>query len=269
MTPVLKILMVGDLFGKTGRELFARHIDAVREQYAIDATIVNGENSADGKGITPDIAAFFKKHNVAVVTTGNHVWDKKDIIPYMSESDFVLRPANYPDTCPGSGMTFFICKGYKVGVINVMGRLFMPVQLECPMIKAQALVREAREQTPLILVDMHAETTYEKICLAYMLDGTVSAVVGTHTHVQTADAQILPKGTAYLTDLGMGGSLNSMIGATKEPLLHKFLTQMPVKHSPATDAPYVLSGAVITIEAETGKALAIETVYVVDTEPLF
>lgn len=268
MSTVLKILLIGDLFGKTGREIFARHITKIRADYAVDATIVNGENSADGKGITPEIAQFFKKHDVAVVTTGNHVWDKKDIIPYMSEHDTVLRPANYPDECPGTGMTFFTCKGYTVGVINLMGRLFMPAQLDCPLQKAHELVQEARTQTPIILVDMHAETTYEKACLGFFLDGTVSAVVGTHTHVQTADARILPKGTAYLTDLGMGGSLNSMIGATKEPLIQKFLNQMPTRHGVATDAPYVLSGAVVTIDTVIGKALAIETVYIVDTEPL-
>lgn len=268
MSATLKILLIGDLFGKTGRDIFARHINTIRAEHTIDATIVNGENSADGKGITPEIAQFFKKHDVAVVTTGNHVWDKKDIIPYMSEHDTVLRPANYPDECPGTGMTFFTCKGYKVGVINLMGRTFMPMQLDCPLEKAQELVEEARKVTPIILVDMHAETTYEKACLGFFLDGKVSAVVGTHTHVQTADAKILPQGTAYLSDLGMGGSLNSMIGATKEPLIKKFLTQMPCRHGVATDAPYVLSGAVVTIDAVTGKALDIKTVYIVDSEPL-
>lgn len=268
MTGIIKILLLGDLFGKTGRDLFARHIDTLRKEHEIDAVIVNGENSADGKGITPDIATFFKNHGVSVVTTGNHIWDKKDIIPYMSEHDFVLRPANYPDECPGSGMTFFTCKGYQVGVINLMGRIFMGVHLDNHLQKAKELVAQAREITPIILIDMHAESHYEKICLAYFVDGTVSAVVGTHTHIQTADARILPEGTAYISDLGMGGSLNSMIGATKEPLIKKFLNQMPTRHGVASDAPYVLSGAVVTIDTQTGKALTIKTLYLVDEEAL-
>jgi len=259
MTPVLKILMVGDLFGKTGRELFARHIDAVREQYAIDATIVNGENSADGKGITPDIAAFFKKHNVAVVTTGNHVWDKKDIIPYMSESDFVLRPANYPDECPGSGMTFFVCKGYKVAVINVMGRLFMPVQLDCPVKKAQTLVEEAREQTPIILVDMHAETTSEKMAMGRYLDGRVAAVPGTHTHVPTADETIFPGGTAYISDVGMSGPYDSVIGMDKEIVIQKYTTGIPVRYQPAKQDAR-LSAVLLEVEESNGKAKSIRRI---------
>lgn len=268
MTDSIKVFLIGDLFGKTGRDVFARHISNLRKEHAIDAVIVNGENSADGKGITPDIANFFKDHGVSVVTTGNHVWDKKDIVPYMSEHDFVLRPANYPDECPGFGMTFFTCKGYQVGVINLMGRMFMGVHLDNHLEKAKDFIAQARKITPIILVDMHAESHYEKICLAYFIDGTVSAVVGTHTHVQTADARILPQGTAYISDLGMVGSLNSMIGATKEPLIKKFLNQMPTRHGVAIDAPYVLAGAFVTIDTQTGKAINIKTVYLVDKEPL-
>ena len=268
MSAILKILLIGDLFGKTGRSIFARHIKALQEKHAIDATIVNGENAADGKGITPDIVKFLQEHQVQVVTTGNHVWDKKDIISYMSEHDTVLRPANYPERCPGTGMTFFDCKGFTVGVINLMGRLFMPVQLDCPFEKAEQLLKESQAITPIMIVDFHAEVAAEKQALGYFLDGRVSVVVGTHTHVQTADAMILPKGTAYLTDLGMGGSLNSMIGAKKEALLYKLMTQMPVRHEVSSDAPYVLSGTVVAIDTITGKSLSIETVYIVDNEPL-
>ncbi len=264
----LRILMLGDLVGKTGRELFARHITALRTDYSLDAVIINGENCADGKGITPHIVKSLQEQGVDIITSGNHIYDKKEILPLLNEIDTVLRPANYPDACPGKGMTFFTCKGFQIAIINLMGRLFMPVHLNCPFKKALDLVAEAKKITPLILVDFHAETTAEKRALGFLLDGNVTAVVGTHTHVQTADAQMLPKGTAYISDLGMSGSLNSMIGAKKEPILHRFLTQMPVRHEVATDAPYVLSGVVVTIDEPTGKALSIETVYLIDNEAL-
>jgi len=268
MSTILRILMLGDLVGKTGRDMFARHIPALRADYSLDAVIVNGENCADGKGITPHIVKFLQDRGVDIITSGNHIYDKKEILPYLDEHDTVLRPANYPDACPGKGMTFFTCKGFQVAVMNFMGRLYMPSHPNCPFLKALELVEKAQKITPIMLVDFHAETTAEKIALATLLDGKVTAVVGTHTHVQTADAQILPKGTAYISDLGMSGSLNSMIGAKKEQIIHRFLTQMPVRHEVATDAPYVLSGVVISIDAFSGKALSIETVYVVDSETL-
>ncbi len=268
MSTIIRVLLMGDLFGKTGRSIFARHIRALQEKYSIDISIVNGENCADGKGITPEIAKFLQSYGVQVITTGNHVWDKKEIIPYMSEHDTVLRPANYPDKCPGTGMTFIQSKGFTVGIMNIMGRLFMPVQLDCPFAKVDKLLKESQTITPIMIVDFHAEVTAEKQAMGNYLDGRVSVVVGTHTHVQTADATVLPKGTAYLTDLGMGGSLNSMIGAKKEALLYKMTMQMPVRHEVSNEAPYVLSGAVVTINATTGKSLSIETVYIVDNEPL-
>lgn len=268
MSNVLQVLLLGDLVGKTGRDLFARHSATLRTTYSLDAIIINGENCADGKGITPSIVKFLQDNGVDIITSGNHIFDKKDIFSFLDEHDTVLRPANYPDACPGKGITFFTCKGFQIAVINVMGRLYMPVHLNCPFKKALELVEEARTITPFILLDFHAETTAEKRTLGALLDGKVSAVVGTHTHVQTADAQILPQGTAYISDLGMSGSLNSMIGAKKEQILHRFLTQMPVRHEVATDAPYVLSGVVVTLDSSTGKALSIETLYIVDEESL-
>jgi metallophosphoesterase (TIGR00282 family) len=268
MSTVLRILMLGDLVGKTGRDLFARHSATLRTTYSLDAIIINGENCADGKGITPSIVKFLQEHGVDIITSGNHIFDKKEIFPFLDEYETVLRPANYPDACPGKGITFFTCKGFQVAVMNIMGRLYMPVHLNCPFQKALELVQEAQKITPLILIDFHAETTAEKRALGALLDGTVSAVVGTHTHVQTADAQILPQGTAYISDLGMSGSLNSMIGAKKEQILHRFLTQMPVRHEVATDAPYVLSGVVVALDGTTGKALSIEPIYIVDEETL-
>ena len=265
---IVTILMLGDLYGKTGRDLFARHSATLKEKYSLDAIIVNGENSADGRGITPDIAQFFLKHGASVITTGNHIWAKKDIIPYLKEHDTVLRPANYPSECPGKGIAFFTCKGFVVAIINLMGRLAMPADLSCPFKKAEELVAYARTKTPIVLIDMHAETPYEKASLAYFLEGKASVVVGTHTHVQTADAHILPTGTAYMSDLGMSGSLHSMIGSKSHALIQKFITQMPTKTEVATDAPYVVSGAIVTIAADTGKAVSIEPLYLIDKQPL-
>jgi 2',3'-cyclic-nucleotide 2'-phosphodiesterase len=264
----LRILLLGDLVGKTGRLLFARHINDIRSSYKIDATIVNGENSSHGKGISPKVMAFFKEHNVDLVTSGNHIWDRREIIPYMHENNDLLRPANYPSKCPGKGIGFFECKGFTVAVINLMGRVFMKQDVDCPFRSAESLVQYAASKTPIILVDMHAETTAEKLGMGYFLEGKVSGVVGTHTHVQTNDARILPGGTAYISDLGMGGSLNSMIGIKKEAPLHTFLTQMPARHEVETEPPYVLSGVVIEIDPKTGTAEKIETIYKVDASPL-
>lgn len=265
---LLRIGMFGDIVGNTGRDIFARHIGALKNSYKLDGIIINGENSANGKGVTPQIVEFLKNLGVDVVTTGNHIWDKKDIISYIQNHDDIIRPANYPSTCPGKGFTIFTCKGHKVAVVNLMGRVFMRQQLDCPFKTADSLLTFIRSKTNIILVDMHAETTSEKLGIAYYLDGRVSGIVGTHTHVQTADQRVLPGGTAYITDLGMGGSLNSMIGLIKQPLINGFLDQMPVRHEVDTEPPYVVSGVVITIDTATGKATDIERIYKVDTEPL-
>lgn len=264
----VRILLIGDLVGRTGRELFARHINKIRQHYRVDATIVNGENSSRGKGISPKVMAFFKEHNVDLVTSGNHIWDRREIIPYFHENNDLLRPGNYPSSCPGKGIGFFECKGVTIAVINVMGRVFMRQHLECPFKTTESLVQYAASKTPIILVDVHAETTAEKLGLGYSFDGKVSALVGTHTHVQTNDARILPGGTAYITDLGMGGSLNSMIGVKKEAPITNFLTQMPVRHEVDTEPPYVLSGVVVEVDTKTGRALTIQTIYEVDTQDL-
>lgn len=262
--PTLKILFFGDLVGAPGRTVFQRHIEALKLQYRADAILVNGENSANGKGITPRIVRFFKHHGVNVVTTGNHIWQRKEIYPYLSENKDLLRPANFPAGCPGSGVTTFECQGYTIGVINLQGRVFMRELVNCPFRAAESAITYLQSRTNIILVDFHAETTSEKLGLAYYLDGKVSGFVGTHTHVQTADNRILPKGTAYITDLGMAGALNSMIGMKKEPLLHQMLTQMPVRFEVDTTPPFVLSGVCIEVDAQSGKALSIERIYIVD-----
>ncbi len=262
----IRILCVGDVVGATGRSILQKHLDRIRTQHKIDAVIVNGENSAQGKGITPDIAMFFKGLGVQVVTTGNHVWDKRDIIPYITVNKDLLRPANYPSETPGVGVTTFTVNGITVGVINLQGRVFMRELVDCPFRSAASILTYLHHRTNVIVVDFHAETTSEKMALAYYLDGKVSALVGTHTHVQTADERVLPGGTAYITDLGMVGSLNSMIGMKKEPIIQQFLTQMPTRYTVDTSAPGVLSGVWIEIDCSTGKAIKIERVRIVDND---
>lgn len=261
----LRILLLGDIVGAAGRAIFQKHIASLRSAYRINGLIVNGENSsADGRGITSRTARFFKHHHVDVITSGNHIWHYRDIYDYLAHNNDLLRPANYPGDCPGVGVTTFICDGVPVGVINVQGRVFMRDNLACPFREAQSLVQFLRTKTPIIIVDFHAEASSEKMGLGFFLDGSVSAVVGTHTHVQTADERILPKGTAFMTDLGMAGSLHSMIGMKKEPIIENFLTQMPVKFSVEMSNPMILCGAVIEIDRQTGKALSIERIRLQD-----
>ncbi len=269
MTQVLRVLMLGDSIGKTGRALFARHIQSLKTDYFVDAVIVNGENSADeGGGITPEIVAFFKKHGADVITSGNHIWDDKSILPYLKKNTDLIRPANFPASCPGVGMTFFTCKGFQVGVMNLMGRVFMQPVLDCPFMEAERLLKKAAEITPIMLVDFHAEATSEKLGLTYFLEGKVTAVVGTHTHTLTNDARILPGGTAYVTDLGMSGSLHSAIGFDAESFVQGFITAMGANPQVVTTPPYSMTGVIITIDPLTGKALAIEKLIKHDDQPL-
>lgn len=266
MKDAIRILLFGDIVGKSGRAIFQKHVDRLRTHYDAHAVIVNGENSARGRGITSRIARFFKHNNVDVITTGNHIWQQREIYSYMQQHTDVLRPANYPSECPGKGITTFNCKGYTVGVINLQGRVFMPDHLACPFKSADSLLTYLRHQTSIIIVDFHAEATSEKAGLGYYLDGRVSAVVGTHTHVQTSDERILPQGTAFITDLGMGGALDSMIGMKKQPIINKFLTQMPTKFEVETEGPMQLCGVCIEIDVTSGKAVSIERFRVIDAD---
>lgn len=261
----IRVLLLGDLTGAAGRAVFQKHIAHIRQQNNIDAVIVNGENSAsDGRGITSKIMRFFKHHHVDVVTSGNHIWAKREIYQYLQDNKDLLRPANFPGGCPGVGVTTFLCKDQLVGVINLQARTFMSQQVGCPFRAADSLLTYLKTKTPIVVVDFHGEATSEKMGLAYYLDGQVSVVVGTHTHVQTADERILPGGTAYITDLGMGGALNSMIGMKKEPIIHNLLTQMPVKFEVETQGTMVLSGVWVDINCTTGKAQHIERIRIID-----
>lgn len=260
----LRILIIGDVVGAPGQAIFQKYIPKLREELKIDAVIVNGENSAEGKGITPKIMHFFKHLGVNMVTSGNHIWQKKEIISYFSEQNDLLRPVNFASSCPGSGIGLFSTQGVTVGVINVQGRVFMKELIQCPLKAVESALTFLKSRTKIVIVDMHAEATAEKVAMALYFDGQVSAVVGTHTHIQTADERVLPLGTAYITDLGMCGALNSVIGVRKEPVIYNMLTQMPARFDVDTAPPYVLSGVWVDIEIATGKALAIERVRVVD-----
>lgn len=263
----MRVIIIGDVVGEPGRALFKRHIAALRSQYRADAVIVNGENSAQsGRGIKPNIVAFFKDLGVDVITSGNHIWHHKEIYTYLEQHNDLLRPANFPHGAPGTGVTIIPVGGHKLGVINLQGRVFMREMVADPLREAETILTYVRSQTNNIVIDFHAEATSEKLALAYSVDGKVSAVVGTHTHVQTADERILPGGTAYITDLGMTGTLNSMLGMQKEGIIRQFKTQMPTKFMVDTEStPYVLSGVCVSIDTATGLAHSVERIRIIDS----
>lgn len=259
MNNIINCLFIGDIIGRPGRHAVKEYIKSLVDKYAIDIVIANGENAAGGFGITPQIVEELLSSNIDVITSGNHIWDKKEIIDYIKDRKWLLRPANYPPNVPGSGSTIFkIKKGYNVGVVNLCGRVFMDT-LDCPFRVGKEIVESIREKTNIIIVDMHAEATSEKTAIAFYLDGRVSAVIGTHTHVQTADERILPNGTAFITDAGMTGSINSVIGIQKDIILQRFLTQMPKKFEVETK-DVELQGVVVSIDSKTGLAKNIERV---------
>lgn len=262
---VLRILCVGDVVGTLGQVMFQKHISDIRSHYAIDGVIVNGENSsAQGRGITPSIVKFLRANGADVITSGNHIWYKKEIYSYLQQYRDLLRPANFPSGAPGVGVTTFACKQEVVGVVNIQGRVFMRESVDDPFRTVESILTYLKDKTSTIIVDFHAETTSEKMAMGHFLDGKVSAVVGTHTHVQTADERILPGGTAFMTDLGMVGSLNGMLGMKKDPIVTSFLTQLPTQFVIDIVPPAVFCGVVITIDTKTGKAIGVTRVRVVD-----
>tara|TARA_B100001123_G_scaffold448753_1_gene611200 strand:- start:618 stop:1403 length:786 start_codon:yes stop_codon:yes gene_type:complete len=253
----LKILFVGDVYGKPGRRAAADIIPELKTSYNVDFCIVNGENAAGGFGITENIGRKFHAYGAHVITTGNHVWDQKEAMPYILAGDKILRPANYPPGTGGQGAGIFQSEmGVTVGVVCIQGRTNMR-PLDCPFRLGEEIVSNLRRQTPVIVVDFHAEATSEKIAYGWFLDGKVSAVLGTHTHVQTADERILPEGTAYISDVGMTGPHDSVIGAQKEPAIRRFVDQMPVRFEPASE-DVKLCGVLLEVDPESGKATSIE-----------
>ena len=259
----MKILFVGDIVGEPGRRVIMKRLHKLITQHQVDLAIGNGENAAGGFGITPDIAGELFDLGLSVITLGNHAWDKKEAVEFIQNDSRVLRPANYPDRVPGRGsLVVETVTGESLGILQVMGRVFMPT-LDCPFRAAEREVRALQERTQTIIVDMHAETTSEKTAMGHFLDGKVSAVVGTHTHVQTADNHILPKGTAYLTDIGMTGPVNSVIGMKPDIVIQKFLTQMPRRFE-VVSGPAVLCAALLEIDGLTGKAIDIQRIQVAE-----
>ena len=254
----MNILMVGDVFGEPGRTALQKLLPRIRQQHAIDLAVVNVENAAGGFGVQPQHARAFLDQGVDVMTSGNHIWDKKEIVEYIGKENLLLRPANFPVGTPGVGYVTVKAGPHRVGVLNLMGRVFMN-PIDCPFRKADEVLTELRRETPVILVDMHAEATSEVGALGWYLDGRVSAVVGTHRHVQTADQRLLPGGTAFITDVGMTGPVDSVIGVDKDIIIRRFLTQMPIRFEPAK-GPAALRGVVITVDPETGRATSIQRV---------
>jgi 2',3'-cyclic-nucleotide 2'-phosphodiesterase len=253
----MRILFIGDIFGRPGREIARRAIPALVERYALDLVIANVENSAAGFGVTGDIADTILGYGVDVMTTGNHVWDKKEVLDYIPRQPKLLRPANYPAGVPGRGSCVAQTRtGEPVGVVNVMGRVFM-TPLDDPFAVVLREIEAVRAKARVVIVDFHAEATSEKLAMGFHLDGRATAVLGTHTHVQTADDRLLPKGTAYITDVGMTGPHDSIIGVTAEAALGRFLTAMPAKFESAA-GPGRLNAVVVTADPASGRALALE-----------
>jgi metallophosphoesterase (TIGR00282 family) len=252
----MNILFVGDIVGRPGRELIRKGLRALIDKHSLDLVIANAENSAAGFGVTKDIGDTLLEWGVDVMTSGNHIWAKKEVIPYIADEPRLLRPANYPAGVPGRGA--YVAQtgdGRAVGVINVMGRVFMS-SIDDPFTVVLREIENIRHQTRVIIVDFHAEATSEKMAMGWYLDGKVTAVIGTHTHVQTADERVLPHGTAYLTDAGMTGPHDSIIGMQMEPSLARFLNAMPSRFEPATGNPR-LNGVVIEADEKTGLATGI------------
>jgi len=255
----VKILFIGDIVGEPGRRAVRKVVPMMRERHALDAVIANGENSAGGNGITPMTAAEIFKAGVDIITSGDHLWDQKEVVELLAHEPRFVRPLNYPPGTPGQGAALLRLDGKPtVAVVNVQGRTFMS-PLENPFLMMQSEVERLRQITPIIFVDMHAEATSEKIGMARMLDGKVSAVIGTHTHVQTADEQIFPGGTAFLCDAGFTGPQESVLGREIEPVVKRFLTNAPQRFGVAKDR-VMLHGAIVEVDDSTGKAKSIQRV---------
>ncbi len=255
----MRIFFLGDIFGRPGRRIVHEKLHGLLHQHHIDFCIANIENAAAGFGITPQIAEELLNSEIDVLTSGNHIWDKRAILPYLSQQPRLLRPHNYPRGTPGTGVYIGDSNcGVRVGVLNLQGRVFMDA-IDCPFTTGLQAIEQIRKQTPIVIVDFHAEATSEKQAFGWYVDGRVTAVIGTHTHVQTADERILPRGTAYITDLGMTGPHDSVIGSVPDLALDRFLRQMPNRLEPAT-GNLKICGAVVEIDESDGRALDIQRI---------
>ncbi len=257
----MRVLFIGDIVGKVGRTAVKALLPNLTDKYKVDLVIVNGENIAGGFGLTEALVTELFKMGVHVITTGNHVWDKKEFVHYISKDNRVLRPINYPPGVPGYGSLVFTApNGQKVAVLNLQGRVFM-ANLDCPFRAAEAELQSLAKETKVIIIDFHAEATSEKVAFGYFVDGRASAVIGTHTHVQTADEKILANGTAYITDVGMTGPSTSVIGIDVDQIIQRFLTVMPSRFETA-QGQGILSAVVVEINSDTGRATGIQRIQI-------
>lgn len=256
----MKILIVGDVVGRPGRKAFKKYTKELREKNNIDVVIVNGENSAAGKGVSRKSLDELYAGGADIVTSGNHIWDKREVYEVIDTDPYLVRPANYPEGAPGKGWCLYPFKAKNLAVINMSGRAFMP-EMDCPFQKIEDVLSEIGDQADIKILDFHAETTSEKMAMGFYLDGRVQVVVGTHTHIQTADERILPEGTAYITDLGMVGPWNSVLGVKSDIIIKKFTTCMPARFDLA-DGPAVYSAIVVEIDDTTNKPVGVERILI-------
>ena len=259
----MRVMLVGDVIGRPGRKAFCENVQKLRKEKNIDVVIVNGENSASGKGLTRNSLDELYSGGADIVTTGNHVWDKKDVMEFIDSEPFLIRPANYPEGTPGKGFCLYPFKAKTIGVMNLSGRSFMPA-LDCPFQKVDEMLKELQGECDMLFLDFHAETTSEKMAMGWYLDGRVNAVVGTHTHIQTSDARMLPRGTAYITDLGMVGPWNSVLGVKTDKIIYKFTTGLPVRFEVEESGPQVFSGVIVETDDKTNATTGIEPILITE-----
>ncbi|MGM8211684.1 TIGR00282 family metallophosphoesterase [Virgibacillus sp. W0430] len=264
----MKVLFIGDVVGAPGREMVKEYLPKLKDKYRPSVTIINGENAAAGKGITEKIYKSFLEWGAQVITMGNHTWAKKEIFEFIDEAKYLLRPANYPEGTPGKSLVFIPVNNLEIAVINIQGRTFLPA-IDDPFRKIDELIETAKKRTPLIFIDFHGEATSEKQAFAWYLDGRATAVVGTHTHVQTADERILDKGTAYITDVGMTGPYDGILGVERGAVLKQFLTNLPVRFEVLKEGKRQLNGCIVTIDEKQGIATGIERIIINDDHPFF
>ena len=255
---VKNILCLGDVIGITGRYVIRRHLEEIKLEHDIDFVIANGENAANGIGITRDTAAELFNSGINVLTSGNHIWNNRDVFALIGFENRLLRPYNYPNESPGLGYYIYDIFDCKIGVINLMGRTFMDA-LDCPFKKSNMAIKHIKEKTNIIFIDFHAEATAEKIAFSYYLEGQVSCIFGTHTHVQTADEKILSSFTAYISDLGMCGSYDSVIGMKKEAAVARFVSKIPHRFEVETTSP-MINGIIVQVDIDSGRALSIKRI---------
>ncbi|RIU96296.1 TIGR00282 family metallophosphoesterase [Oceanobacillus picturae] len=264
----MKILFIGDVVGSPGRDMVQEYLPKLKEKYRPTVTIINGENAASGKGITEKIYKQFLEWGAQVVTMGNHTWDKKEIFEFIDDAKYMIRPANFPENNPGKGIVYLNVNGTEIAVINMQGRTFLPV-IDDPFQKMDLLIEEAKQRTNIIFVDFHGEATSEKQAMGWYVDGRVSAIVGTHTHTQTADERILPGGTAYISDVGMTGPYDGILGVNREAVMKRFLTSMPVRFEITKEGRTQLNGFVVSIDKNSGKATKVERIMINEDHPFF